>query len=72
MDLRELKQKSLLELIELAKTFGIDRVARARKQEVICAILKAHTKMGSPVCASGILELLPDGNGFLRVGPVTK
>jgi len=66
MDLRELKQKSLLELMELAKTFGIDRVARARKKEVICAILKAHAKKGSPVCASGIFELLPHGNGFLR------
>ena len=66
MDLTELKQKTLLELMELAKTFGIGRVARARKQEVICAILKAHAKRGSPVCASGILELLPNGDGFLR------
>lgn len=66
MNLTELKQKSPTELMEVARTFGIDDVARARKQEVIFAILKAHAKRGEDIYGNGVLEILQDGFGFLR------
>ncbi len=66
MDLTELKQKSPIDLMEIATSLGIDDVARARKQEIIFAILKAHAKMGEPISGRGVLELLPDGYGFMR------
>ncbi len=66
MNLTELKQKSPTELMEIAHTFGIDDVARARKQEVIFAILKAHAKRGEDIHGNGVLEILQDGFGFLR------
>jgi len=66
MNLTELKQKSPTELLEIAQTFGIDDVARARKQEVIFAILKAHAKRGEDIYGNGVLEILQDGFGFLR------
>ncbi|MBP6103762.1 MAG: transcription termination factor Rho [Gammaproteobacteria bacterium] len=66
MDLTELKQKSPIDLMEIATSLGIDDIARARKQEIIFAILKAHAKMGEPISGRGVLELLPDGYGFMR------
>lgn len=55
-------------LRELAKQYGIlsDDMARMRKQELIFSILKAHTEHGGIIFASGALEILPDGYGFLR------
>jgi len=66
MNLTELKQKSPAELLEIALSFGIEDVARARKQEVIFAILKAHAKRGEDIYGHGVLEILQDGFGFLR------
>lgn len=66
MNLTELKQKSPTALMEIAHSFGIDDVARARKQEVIFAILKAHAKRGEDIYGNGVLEILQDGFGFLR------
>jgi transcription termination factor Rho len=66
MNLTELKQKSPTDLMEVAHSFGIDDVARARKQEVIFAILKAHAKRGEDIYGNGVLEILQDGFGFLR------
>lgn len=66
MNLTELKQKSATELLEIARTFGIDDVARTRKQDIIFAILKAHAKRGEEIYGNGVLEILQDGFGFLR------
>ncbi len=66
MNLTELKQKSPTELMEIARSSGIDDVARARKQEVVFAILKAHAKKGEDIYGNGVLEILQDGFGFLR------
>jgi len=66
MNLTELKLKSPTELMAIAHTFGIDDVARARKQEVVFAILKAHAKRGEDIYGNGVLEILQDGFGFLR------
>lgn len=66
MNLTELKKKPVPELIELAKSMGIDNMSRTRKQDVIFAILKAHAKNGEDIFGGGVLEILQDGFGFLR------
>lgn len=66
MNLTELKKKTVPELLGLAAELGIDDVGRARKQEVVFAILKAHAKRGEDISGDGVLEILPDGFGFLR------
>ena len=69
IDLNELKRKSAPDLIALAETLGIQEgVARARKQDVIFNILKAHARAGGGIYGEGVLEILQDGFGFLR-GP---
>ncbi len=66
MNLTELKKKPASELIEIAKDMGIDSISRARKQDVIFSILKAHAKSGEDIYGDGVLEILQDGFGFLR------
>ncbi len=66
MNLTELKQKSAAELVSLAEDMGIENMARARKQDIIFSILKTHAKGGEDIFGSGVLEILPDGFGFLR------
>ena len=66
MNLTELKQKSISELISLAESMKLDHLARTRKQDVIFAILKAHSKSGEDIFGGGVLEILQDGFGFLR------
>lgn len=60
--------KSMPELRELAKQYGFteDDLAPMKKQDLIFVILKAHTERGGIIFASGALEILPDGYGFLR------
>jgi transcription termination factor Rho len=66
MHLTELKRKTVEELLEVADAMQLEGVARARKQEVIFAILKAHAKSGESISGEGVLEILQDGFGFLR------
>ncbi|MCK8517037.1 transcription termination factor Rho [Methylonatrum kenyense] len=66
MNLTELKQMPAAELAELSQSFGIEGVARSRKQDMIFAILKAHAKKGEDIYGDGVLEILQDGFGFLR------
>ncbi|RMD70044.1 MAG: transcription termination factor Rho [Gammaproteobacteria bacterium] len=66
MNLTELKRKSASELLEVAQAMGIEGIARTHKQEIIYAILKAHAAKGEDIYGDGVLELLPDGFGFLR------
>lgn len=66
MNLTELKKQTAAELMELALSMNLEGLARNRKQELIFAIVKAHSKQGEDVITTGVLELLPDGFGFLR------
>lgn len=66
MNLTELKQKSVQELIEMATELGVENIGRSRKQDVIFAILKARAAKKEPIYGDGVLEILPDGFGFLR------
>ncbi|HEY0333054.1 MAG TPA: transcription termination factor Rho [Stenotrophomonas sp.] len=65
--LSDLKQMPAQKLLDIAEQLSIqDGVARARKQDVIFALLKVLTRHGDGVAADGVLEILPDGFGFLR------
>ncbi|WP_289285108.1 transcription termination factor Rho [Methylophaga sp. UBA1918] len=66
MNLTELKQKTVPELLDIAREMGIDNLARSRKQDIIFAILKKHAKSGEDIYGDGVLEILQDGFGFLR------
>ncbi|MBK1674598.1 transcription termination factor Rho [Ectothiorhodospira shaposhnikovii] len=66
MNLTELKRKSASELVELAQSMELEGMARARKQDIIFAILKSHAKNGEDIFGDGVLEILQDGFGFLR------
>jgi transcription termination factor Rho len=66
MNLKELKTKPIDELIRIASETGLDNLARSRKQDVIFSILKRHAKSGEDIYGEGVLEILPDGFGFLR------
>jgi transcription termination factor Rho len=66
MNLTELKHKSPPEILKIAKEKGVDGMSRARKQDVIFAILKAVAKDGDDIYGDGVLEILQDGFGFLR------
>jgi transcription termination factor Rho len=67
-NLTELKKKSVPDLVAITKDLGVEDVARARKQEMIFAILKALAKRGEDIYGDGVLEILQDGFGFLRSG----
>jgi transcription termination factor Rho len=66
MNLTELKQKTAAELVDIAKSMGLENLARSRKQDIIFSILKSHAKSGEDIYGDGVLEILQDGFGFLR------
>ena len=68
LKINDLTVKSMPELRELAMQYGFtaDDLAPMKKQDLIFVILKAHTEHGGIIFASGALEILPDGYGFLR------
>lgn len=65
-NLSELKQQTPTQLVEIAEKCGVENTARMRKQDIIFSILKAHAKSGEDIYGNGVLEILPDGFGFLR------
>ncbi len=66
MDISALKSKKIVELNELAKDLKIDGFSDLRKQELIFKILEAQTEKDGLTFSKGVLEVLPDGYGFLR------
>lgn len=66
MNLTELKKQNAAELINLTEAYGLENMARSRKQDIIFAILKEHAKRGEDIHGDGVLEILQDGFGFLR------
>ena len=66
LNLKSLKDKKIGELAALAKTMRIDGTAIMRKQELIFSILQAQTEQNGLISGEGVLEILPDGFGFLR------
>ncbi|OGW40501.1 MAG: transcription termination factor Rho [Nitrospirae bacterium GWD2_57_9] len=66
MNLVELKGKSIAELTSMADDLKVEGVSGMRKQELIFAILQAQTEKNGMIFGEGVLEILPDGFGFLR------
>jgi len=66
MNIAELKEKSISELTTIAREFSVSGVSSLRKQELIFKILEAQTEKNGLIFAAGVLEILPDGFGFLR------
>jgi len=66
MNLAELKEKSIAELNDLAHNLSIEGASNLRKQELIFAILQAQSDKDGVISGEGVLEILPDGFGFLR------
>ena len=66
MNLQELKKKNPAELISEAEKLGIENPSTLRKQEILFAILKKLAEKNEQITATGVLEVLQDGFGFLR------
>ncbi len=66
MHLNELKALHVSEVLKQAEELEIENTGRMRKQELMFAIIKKRAKAGETIVADGVLEILPDGFGFLR------
>ncbi len=66
MDIAELKTKKIAELAKMAQEIGVSGVTGIRKSELIFKIIEKQTEKEGLIFAEGVLEVLPDGYGFLR------
>lgn len=66
ISISELKEKTIDELTSVAKALNVEGASGMRKQDIIFAILQAQTEKTGNVFGEGVLEILPDGFGFLR------
>lgn len=66
MTISELKEKNIAELGKLARGLDIQGTSALRKQDLIFKILQAQSEKEGHIFAEGVLEILPDGYGFLR------
>src|ERR1700757_4885200 len=66
MTISELKEKNITELSRIARTLEIPGASGLRKQDLIFKILQAQSEKEGHIFADGVLEILPDGYGFLR------
>ncbi len=66
MNIVELKEKTISELTSIARNLNVVGASGLRKQELIFKILEAQTEKSGLIFAEGVLEVLPDGFGFLR------
>ncbi len=66
MDIADLKGKSISELLDVANSLEIEGTSSMRKQELIFKILEAQTQQNGLIFAEGVLQVLPEGYGFLR------
>jgi transcription termination factor Rho len=66
MNVKDLKKKKISELTKIARELTVEGASGLRKQELIFAILQAQTEKNGLIFGEGVLEILPDGFGFLR------
>jgi transcription termination factor Rho len=66
MNIKDLKKLKISELNKIAKELNVEGASSMRKQELIFAILQAQTEKNGLIFGEGVLEILPDGFGFLR------
>ena len=66
LDISEMKRKTVPDLVKIAQDLGLQGVAGIRKQDLIFKILEAQTNKSGLIFSTGVLEILPEGYGFLR------
>jgi transcription termination factor Rho len=66
MNIKDLKRKKISELTKIARELNVEGASGMRKQDLIFAILQAQTEKNGLIFGEGVLEILPDGFGFLR------
>jgi transcription termination factor Rho len=66
MNLKELKEKSPVDLLQFAEELKVENASTLRKQDMLFAILKRMAENGTAIFGTGVLEVLQDGFGFLR------
>jgi len=66
MNIKALKKRKINDLLKMAKELGVEGATGMRKQDLIFALLQAHTERNGLIYGEGVLEILPDGFGFLR------
>lgn len=66
INLKALKDKRISELVKVARELEVESPTSMRKQDLIFAIIKAYSERNGLVFAEGVLEILPEGYGFLR------
>jgi len=66
MTIAELKEKNITELTKIARSLELPGASGLRKQDLIFKILQAQSEKEGHIFAEGVLEILPDGYGFLR------
>ncbi len=66
LNLSELKTKTMQDLMELAEQYNLENASSMRKQELIFSLLQSCSSQNGAIYGDGVLEILPDGFGFLR------
>ncbi len=66
MNLKELKEKKINDLMNAAKQMNVEGYSSMRKQDLIFALLQSEIDKNGLIYGEGVLEILPDGFGFLR------
>ena len=66
MDIADLKKKTIAELTDVARELNLEGISSMKKQDLIFKILETQTQRNGVINAEGVLEILPDGFGFLR------
>ena len=66
MNLNELKNTPVAQLVEMCEKAGIENTARLNKKDIIFQLLKLCARSGEDIFGEGVIEILPDGFGFLR------
>lgn len=68
ISISQLENKSKDELVEMAKEMGVSSYSGLKKQDIVMRLLQAHTEQQGNIFCGGILEIMPEGYGFLRQG----
>jgi transcription termination factor Rho len=66
MDISDLKKKTIAELTDMAGELNLEGISAMKKQDLIFKLLETQTQRNGVINAEGVLEILPDGFGFLR------
>jgi len=66
MDISDLRAKSMKQLREIAQEHGLNGLSQMKKEELVWSILEVMTEKEGLSIKNGVLEILPDGYGFLR------